>query len=350
MSTRETTYLGHPPRLGSEDEGLHAPPPEGEGRLFADTVWLSAIAPEAGIVGFTQHHISPNRGYGRYQCQLWIDGVRMVYVGKQVGGLEPGMTSWSDGRMRYDVVEPFERIRLTLDHTHFGFDFEYTARHVTFDYEDCVGGSPLAGLQPVAGVHGGHYEQALDLRGTFEIRSGPAAGEVREIEAVAHRDHTWSDRFAGETPWAYPAGQAALHYWLVLQFPERNINVTGFFDLSVLGVEREIDRIGGFESSARGARPVLACRPAPLDGGLAQPAGDQGPRRFRIEFEDGEVIHVRATRLHGIAKLLMLGEDDAESRLNDYEAFVDLEIEETGERGNGVMEHSTWPPDPRWLA
>ena len=58
---------------------------------------------------------------------------------------------------------------------------------------------------------------------------------------------------------------------------------------------------------------------------------------------------MRATETHAIAKLLMLGEDDAEIRLNDYERFCELQIEETGECGHGVIEHSTLPPIPRWL-
>jgi hypothetical protein len=166
---------------------------------------------------------------------------------------------------------------------------------------------------------------------------------------IAHRDHTWSDRFATEPPWAHPAARASLHYWLVLQFPRRNINVSGFYDLSALGIEREIDRVGGFESTRDGARRVVAAVPAPEDGGLAVPDGEHGPRRFRIELEGGEVLHVRATREHGTHKLAMLGEDDAESHLDDYELFCDIEIEETGERGRGVLEHSNWPPSPRWL-
>jgi hypothetical protein len=349
MSISEPVYLGHPDRLGPEDEGLHPPLPQAAGGLWADTVYQSAIDPPAGIWGFQQMHIAPNRGYGRYQAHYWIEGVGQVYLGKGVGGLEFGQTSWSDGRMRYEVIEPYQKIHVSLDHTTFAFDFEYTARHVTFDYEDSVNGSPLESLKPAAGIHGGHYEQAMNLQGTFEIRKGPAAGEIRRIDTIAHRDHTWSDRFASTTPWSYPDRSAALHYWLVLHFPERNLNVTGFFDLSALGIEREIDVVGGFESSDRGTRPVTACAPAPGDGGLAEPVGSNGPLRYRVELAGGEVLHVRMTRIHGVAKLLMLGEDDAESRLNDYEAFGDLEIEETGERGYGLLEHSTLPPNPRWL-
>jgi hypothetical protein len=44
----------------------------------------------------------------------------------------------------------------------------------------------------------------------------------------------------------------------------------------------------------------------------------------------------------------MLGEDDAESRLNDYETYGEMIIEETRERGFGAFEHSTLPPSPRF--
>jgi hypothetical protein len=344
----DSSYLGAPARLAPHDEGLHHPPPEAADRLWADTVWLSVIDPSAGVWGFVHMHVSANRGYGRFHAQLWIDGVQQVYVGKTTGGLAAGDMSWSDGRMSYEVLEPFERIRVALQHPAFSLDAQYTARHHAFDYDDCIGGSPLEGLAPAAGVHGGHYEQAMNLRGVLQIHRGPAAGQTRRLDTLAHRDHTWSDRFSSEPPWQYPAGEAGLHYWLVLQFPQRNLNVTGFFDLSPLGITRDVDAVGGFESSERGTRPITGCAPAPLDGGLAEPSGSSGPLRYRITFADGEILHVRMTRVQAVAKLLMRGEDDDESRLNDYEAFGDLEIEETGEHGFGVLEHSTLPPNPRW--
>ena len=111
MDSSAITYLEHPPHRVPEDEGLHAPPPEAADGLFADTVWLSAIDPSAGIWGLSQMHISPNRGYGRYQALFCIDGVEQVYLGKQVGGLSDGQTRWSDGKMSYEVIEPYERIR-----------------------------------------------------------------------------------------------------------------------------------------------------------------------------------------------------------------------------------------------
>lgn len=350
MTSSAIPRLQHPAHRVAADEGLHAPPPEAADRLFGDTVWLSLIDPDAGVWGLIHNHICPNRGYGRFAAYVCIDGAEQVYAGKGTGGLAAGDMRWSDGRMTYEVLEPYERIAVQLDGQRFAFDLTYTARHVVFDYDDCVGGSPLEGLEPAAGVHGGHYEQAMNVAGTLEIRVGPSAGETRTVDAIAHRDHTWSDRFAGPGPWAWPEDvQAALHSWLVLQFPGRNINATRFFDLSPLGIERPIDRVGGFESTCDGTRRVVACMPAPHAGHLAEPRGRECPLRWRIEFEGGEVVHVAMPEPKWVAKLRMLGEDDAESRLNDYETFGGLLVEETGERGVGVFEHSTLPPDPRWL-
>ena len=351
MSIRQDiTWRGHPDHVKPEDEGLHLPPAGADpARLFGDTVWLSAIAPEVGIVGELHFHVCANKNYGRFEALFWIDGVQMIYEGKLVAALEIGQTRWSDGRMTYEVIEPFQKIRVTLDHTRFGFELDYTARHPMFEFKDSVEGDPLEGLQPASGLHGGHFEQAMNVKGHFEIRGGPDAGQIRTIDTFALRDHTWSDRWANTPPWTYPAGQYPLHYWLVLQFPDRHLNATGFYDLSRLGVERGWGRIGGYESTVFGTRPVVACTSSAYGGHPAEPEGNTAPLRWRLEFANGDVYTVRATKIHGVAKLLMLGEDDCESHLDDWETFADLEIEETGERGDGVIEHSMWPPNPRWL-
>lgn len=347
MNFPASRRLQHPAHRVPSDEGLHSPPKEAEGRLFGDTIWLSLIDPDAGVWGSIHQHVCPNRGYARFGVYLDVDDTEQVYLGKAVGGLSYGDMAWSDGSFHYEVIEPYNRFAVKLDGPRFSFDLTYTARHVAFDYDDCVGGSPLEGLKPAAGIHGGHYEQALTVRGSFQTHVGPRAGEVREIDTTAHRDHSWSDRFAGLGPWDYPKDvEASLHFWLVLQFPDRGMNATGFFDLSPLGIERPIDRSAGFESTVEGVRRVVSCGPA---GALSEPDGREGPSRWRIEFEDGEVVHVSMAARKWVAKLRMQGEDDAESRLNDFEAFGEIVIEETGERGVGVFEHSTLPPNPRWL-
>ncbi|GIU93387.1 MAG: hypothetical protein KatS3mg011_2293 [Acidimicrobiia bacterium] len=105
--------------------------------------------------------------------------------------------SLGDHRLRFQVVEPFYRYRWSLDSPNFSFDLEYTVRFPTFDYADCHGGNPLAAYEP----YGGHYEQALTCRGVFQAHKGPRQGEVRRIDCLAHRDHSWTYRFAQDPPW-----------------------------------------------------------------------------------------------------------------------------------------------------
>ena len=71
--------------------------------------------------------------------------------------------------------------------------------------------------------------------------------------------------------------------------------------------------------------------------------------RFEIVLPDDEVIHIRTGRKYGQVKLWDRAENDLENRLDCYEPFYDMEIEETGEKGYGVCEYSIYPPVPRWL-
>jgi hypothetical protein len=345
-------YLGHPARLSDADEFAHRAPESAGDRLWGDTVWLSAMDPAAGIRGVNHIHLT-NRGYARFQAHYWIDGVRQSYACRAPAEQNPVLTRWSDGRMSYEVLEPFRRVRLTLDAPRFGFDLEYESRFPAFDYEDCAGGNPLWILKPVAGVHGGHYELATRCRGTFEIREGPDAGQTRTIDSLGHRDHTWSDRFASLRGWDDESmPDTAMHFWLILQFPERDLHGVGFFDPAAFGATSDNNGRAGCESGPRGNRLVLDVAPVPEYAGTATASAYRtggGPSRWRFTLDGGEVLHVRATRRHATLELMMRGENDAENPLSDYQDIVDLEIEETGERGYGAIEYSVLPGRPRWL-
>jgi hypothetical protein len=326
-----------PPRLRPEDEGLHAAPPHAEDALWGDAFWLTVQDAAADVFG-VNHFFLTNRGFGRYQAHYWLDGVQQSYSRKALAAAAAGAMSWSDGRLTYEVVAPFDAIRLTMDNPKYGFDLEFRGRYPAYDYDDHPGGSPLGGMAPTSSRHGGHYAQAMTCRGWFEIRGGPASGQTREINCLAYRDHSWSDRFASETPWEYLEDDSGLHYRLVLNFAQRTINAIGFFDGG---------GPSGFESSDSGHRAVtevvVADREAPA-------LRDHAPRRFRLQLDsDPQPLHVRVISEQVKAKLQLLGEDDAESRIDDWETLAEVEIEETGERGYGVIEHSVLPPRPRWL-
>lgn len=347
MTTVDVVYLQDPTGIDPSADLLH-PPPQPEPALWGDTMWVSAIDPAAGIVG-VNHIYATNGGFARFQCHYWIDGVQQSHCRRAPIVLDPSVTSWSDGFMTYEVVEPLRKIRLTMDGPAFGFDLLYEAKFPAFDYNDCAGGNPLWVLEPVAGHHGGHFEQALTCRGTFEIRGGPAAGETRPIDCLGHRDRTWSNRFSEKLPWDMSeVKDAAMHFWLILMFPDRDLHGFGFFDPVAIGLEDKGNGRRGYDSTARGNRRVLDVSPVPEYDGNATALRWNGPQRWRFVLDGGEVLHVRATKKYGTAKLWMRGDNDAENHLDDYEDIVDLEIEETGERGYGIIEYSVFPGSPRW--
>ena len=223
-----------------------------------------------------------------------------------------------------------------MDGPRYGFDLTFTGRFDVFDYADSINGNPLAH----SNYYGGHFEQGLQCTGTFEIRGGPAKGDVRQLNSWSHRDHSWSDRFSEEPPWEYGQRNVPGHFWPSIQLPDKHINVFG------MRTTDENGPFGGFISTKEGSKPMLAATAEVL---MEDDQRTSAAWRYRLTLPDNEVIHVRTGRKYGQVKLWDRGENDLENRLDCYEPFFDFEVEETGERGYGVCEYSIGPPWPRWL-
>ena len=208
-----------------EDEFRHACPAEAKDGLWGDTLWVSVVDPAANIFGINHFHLT-NKGYARYEALYVIDGVQQLYGNKIPLGEKPDRGPWSDGRLSYEVVKPLEEIRIAFDGPRYGFDLRFTGRFPVFDYADSVRGNPLARFHS----YGGHYEQGLQCRGSFEIRGGPCKGEVRKLDSFAHRDHSWSTRFAEEPPWEPVSGNRLGHFWPSIQLADKHINAFGVID------------------------------------------------------------------------------------------------------------------------
>ena len=334
-----------PPNLTNADEYRHPKPKGAEDLLYGDTLWVSVVDPAAGIHGVIHSHLT-NNGYARFESLFVIDGVVQLYGNKIPLDPKPDNGPWSDGRLSYSVVEPWNHIKASFDWEAFAFDLDFKGRFAPFHYADCVpNGDPLARVGP---FHGGHYEQAMSSTGSFEIRRGPNAGDTRRIDCWSHRDHSWSDRFAARPKWVVPEAHFPSHYWPSIQLPDRHINAFG----SYLENPREPKdkAFGGFVSDENGSRPLLnaTAEISPNDGTAAMRAA----KSFRYSFTlpDGEVINVRSTKVHGTIQLWLRAENDLENRLDCYEAFCDYEVEETGEVGTGTSEYSIMPVFPQWKA
>lgn len=332
-----------PPGLAEIDEGTHACPAGFEG-LWGDTFWISVVDPEANVHGVNHFHLT-NKGYARFTAFYVIDGEPQWYGNKVPFELGAGGdTSFTDGRLSYEVVKPFEEIRITFDGPRFGFDLTFNGRFQAFNYDNFQR-DPMKAVGKTAVVHGGHWEQGLAVTGTFEVRHGPNKGDVRRVDSWGFRDRSWSTRFSEESPWAdstRPDRQA--HFWPSISLPDRHITLMGITATRTSGEEEPT--VAGFVSDAQGSREVKSARMIPVEGDLR----DQQKFGYVIELDDGEILTVKSKEFFGRIKLWDRGENDLENRFDCYEPFVSFEVEETGEQGLGVCEYSVIPPRPRWQA
>lgn len=332
--------------VNADDEYLHFAP-AGSDALFSDNFWFSICDREADIFGVNHLHVS-NKGYGRFSTMMVIDGVAQPWASKVPFAADAPrkFDKLVGGHMSYQVVKPLEQIRIQFDGPKYGFDLLYTGRFPVFDYKDCHGGNPLTSADTYN--YGGHYEQGLLCTGEFEVRAGPRRGR-RQINSWAHRDHSWTNRFGGETPWELPPlsyQDSLFHFWPSIQTERFHLNAFGWMNPDFVVPHKGAPRFGGFLSDASGSRPIE---------GASCIIRTEDDRRTAMSFlyeltlPGGDVIHVRTGRKHAhTMNGLMRGENDAECTLDCYESFFDFEIVETGERGYGCAEYSILHPQPRW--
>jgi hypothetical protein len=331
------------------DEYLHPAPADVRG-LWSDNLWFSICDREADVFGVNHIHAT-NKGYARFSTCLVIDGLPMPWANKAPLDQQGKFDLLTEGHMSYEVVKPLEEIRIQFDGEKYGYDLTYTGRFPVFDYADCIAGNPLLSadeyLTTGGSKHGGHYEQGLQCRGEFEVRSGPRPGR-RTIDCLAHRDHSWTDRFLQASPWEYgpiDRQQSLGHFWPSIQTEDKHLNAFGYINPDFPAAPGT-PTIGGFLSDKDGSRAI---RDATCEIRLEDDGRSAMSFRYEITLPDGEVIHVRTGRKYAQSvNGLMRGENDAECRLDCYEGFFDFEFEETGERGYGCAEYSIHPPFPRW--
>jgi hypothetical protein len=336
-----------PEGLLLEDEYRHSliNPADNDKVLFGDTFWISVVDPEAGVHGVCHAHLT-NKGYARFEALFTIDGVVQLYGNKYPLAVEPDNGPWTDGRMKWEVVEPWNHLRVSLDWDAYAFELDFKGRFAPFNYANSL---PTGDPMKLFDEHyGGHIEQAMSCTGTFELRRGPNAGETRQINCWSHRDHTWTSRFNEPQHWKVDEAHFAAHFWPSIQLPDRHINAFGLhFQNEVDPMERSI---GGFVADKDGSRPIINAKGeiSPNDGSPSV----RSANFFRYEFTlpDGEIIHVRSTKHYGTTKIWLRGENELENRMDCYEAFVDWEVEETGEVGTGTAEYSVMPVYPQWTA
>ncbi|MBI4299890.1 MAG: hypothetical protein HY677_02050, partial [Chloroflexi bacterium] len=287
-----------------QDEYLHSAevlrggrPLPGSERFFNDRMCLTILDPQANVFGINHIQVSTNRGFARFRSVYSVDGAELSYANKRPFSGELAAKSLSDGSMTYEVVEPLKKVRVAFDGPQYAFDLTYEARFPAFDYDDCLDGHPLGGVQTTRG----HYEQAVTCRGEFEVRAGPKKGERRSINGLANRSHTWDFRLGDPKVWELAPGECQ---WPTIYLPTRHF---GLYVGGGKGAQSGRLHEGGYITSFKGRRSIYRIKIRP------QAAEERALSGFECQLKllTREVFNVRSTKKHASLHLPMFGEDDA---------------------------------------
>jgi hypothetical protein len=200
-------------RLDPEDEYMH----EVEAAsTFNESMYFNVYDPSTRLGGFFRLGNRPNEGYAEMTLCLYLPDGRVVFMfdRPKIAGNE----FFDAGGMRFDVVRPFEELRVAFEgkavvledplamadpKTAFTTS-PWTAVDVDLTF---TGVSPMFGGEP-EGRHEaageefarGHYEQLM--AGTGSVRVGDDDSLAFAVDGFGLRDHSWGPR-TWQAPWYY---------------------------------------------------------------------------------------------------------------------------------------------------
>jgi hypothetical protein len=231
-------------RLDPADELMH---PLEAASNFNESMYFNVYDPDARIGGFLRLGNRANEGYAEMTACIYLPDGRVAFAYHR-----PNIANndaFDAGGMRFEVVEPFARLRARYD----GkvcilvrpLEMADPRRAFTENpWADCVvdldyrGISPMLGGEPVdddgspieehpgEGFARGHYEQHVGARGVIRV-----GGEEWEVDGFGLRDHSWGPRF-----WQSP-------YWY--RWLTGNFDADGGFVVSIITARDGSRRVGG---------------------------------------------------------------------------------------------------------
>jgi hypothetical protein len=308
------------------DDYPHPVPPQ------AFMVWkenwvFPAVDTEQRVASLFHFSLRPAHGEGIFTAKFCIDGEEHRYVGRSpiprdISRLRPV----ANERLSFEVVEPGRRFRIRFEGEELSADILYTARFGAWDFAD----GPKAPGESVLGELGrsvfpfNHYEQSLHHEGTLTL----ASGETIALSGYACRDHSWGWR--EDLTFDF-------HHWICAGFEDR------YFQGSVMQEDLypHGPKMGGWVSTADGNEAIAKVDTSEaywLEPGRPLGLVDRDVR-YRLTTVGGEAVTLVAHIADDYGRLYL----DARSRdratvYQDVQIFCDYTLEETGERGAGVLE------------
>jgi len=233
-------------KLDPRDEYTHAPEPVAN---YNESMYFNAFDARSGIGAWMRIGNRPNEGHAEMSCCVYLPDGRVGFMFSRPK--ITGNDAMDAGGMRFEVLEPFQRLRVTyegelllMEDPHAMADpsaafKRYPKRHASIALE-FEGISPMHGgeivaldgrpamLDPEHAVYRGHTEQNMAVNGHITVD-----GERHEVrEGVGYRDKSWGPRHWHSFYW---------YKWLPVTF-DRDFGIL----LSIKGrPEGGPDRISG---------------------------------------------------------------------------------------------------------
>jgi hypothetical protein len=315
--------------FGPEDDYPHPVPPQAF-MLWKENWVFPALDPDNRVASLFHFSLRPGLGEGIFTAKFAIDGWEHRYVGRSpiprdLAAFRPV----ANERLTFTVVEPAARFRIQYASDELDADITYTARFPAWDFKKPVhpGDSVLGDVgRTVFPFH--HMEQGLQHEGVITIKTGPHDGREIQVSGYANRDHSWGWR--EDMTFHH-------HHWLCASFDDRFLEGAAMQEQYYPHGEKA----GGWFSTGAGNDAVVQ-----VDTSDAYWLGDDEPLpvldrdvRYRLTTEGGQVATIIAHIAQDYGRLYL----DARSKdhttvYQDVQMFCDFTIEETGQRGYGVLE------------
>jgi hypothetical protein len=317
--------------FGPADDYPHPVPPQ------AFMVWkenwvFPAIDTRNRVASLFHFSLRPGQGEGIFTAKFSIDGWEHRYVGRSPVPQDLSIFHpVRNEKITFTIVRPAEQFHITYRSDELDADITYTARFPAWDFDvapKAPGESVLGDLgRGVFPFH--HMEQALAHEGTLRIKAGPKDGTEVQVSGYANRDHSWGWR--QDLTFNH-------HHWICASFDDRFLE----------GAKMQEDyypygpKVGGWFSTGAGNDAVVDIDSSDaywLDDDEPLPVLDRDVR-YRLTTQGGQVAtlvaHI-ASADYGRLYLDARSKDRAKV-YQDVQMFCDFTLEETGQRGSGVLE------------
>ncbi len=240
---------------------------------------------------------------GRFSTIHVIDGQIIPYSNLiDISNLK----TMSDDKLTFEVIEPFEKFRVTFNGPQHQLDLTYDARFPMFNFGVPDPDGKVLTVE--------HYRQSLIARGTITKE-----GETRPIESFCDRDHTWGYRDEGKL-----TGWNCCHAY----FDDKTLIIFRFLTgTSAYGT--------GYLSTAKGNTRIT--RVEVEDTKFV----DNIPVSSIFKAYDGNgncLGKLRSEKFSGLV-IPHIDKENKNEKVTVYENFSEFTNLETGQKGDGVDEY-----------